>query len=264
MTGTGPLGRSPAGAFNFKTPPPGEAVYVEPTPKRVRVQLGGVTIADSRRAMILHESGRQPVYYFPAQDVSPAALIPTSHRTSCPRKGQASHYTVAAGGETVPGGAWCHPDPPEGLRAIAGLIAFRFEAMGRWLEEDEQIEGHPRDPYHRIDVLRTDRHIRVLLDGVLLADTRRALALFESNLPARWYMPRADVLVELRPSATVTHCPYKGTASYWSVDHPAGDDLVWCYERPLPEVGRIAGMVCFYSERVDLELDGELQPRPGS
>jgi uncharacterized protein (DUF427 family) len=137
--------------------------------------------------------------------------------------------------------------------------------MGRWLEEGEEIAVHPRDPYHRIDVVATDRHIRVSLEGELLAETDRALALFESNLPPRWYIPREDVVASLEPSDTVTRCPYKGTASYFTVTGvEGGKDLIWYYEQPFDEVGRIAGMLCFFNEKVDLELDGHLQERPES
>jgi uncharacterized protein (DUF427 family) len=123
---------------------------------------------------------------------------------------------------------------------------------------------HPRDPYHRIDVLGTDRHIRISLEDTVLAETDRALALFESNLPTRWYLPIEDVRAELEASATVTRCPYKGSASYYSVKLEGGKDLVWYYEQPLDEVSRITGLVCFFNERVDIELDFELQQRPDS
>jgi uncharacterized protein (DUF427 family) len=267
MTGTGPLGKTPAGEFNFEPPPPGRALYLEPTPKRIRVEVGGEVIADSRRAMMLHESGLQPMYYFPPEDVRSDVLVESDRSTHCPKKGDASYYTIRAGGEEVADGAWYYPEilpgaPPQ----LKGLIAFYFNRMGRWLEEGEEIGVHPRDPYHRVDVVATDRHIRVSLDGELLAETDRALALFESNLPARWYIPREDVTAELVDSVTVTRCPYKGTASYYSVagESDDGKDVVWYYKHPMSEVGRIAGLVCFFNERVDIELDGELQERPAT
>ncbi|HZO76904.1 MAG TPA: DUF427 domain-containing protein [Solirubrobacteraceae bacterium] len=260
MYGTGPLSRRPAGSFNFDPPPPGRALYLEPTPKRVRAQLGGETIVDSRRAMLLHESGLQPVYYFPAEDVRRDLLEPSDRHTHCPKKGDASYFTLRAGDRVVENGAWYYPAPIEDAPPIKDLIAFYFDRLDRWLEEDEEIDVHPRDPYHRIDVLRSDRHVRVSLDGRVLAETRRALALFESSLPPRWYIPREDVVADLEPTDTVTRCPYKGTAGYYSA---AGvDDLVWYYEDPLPEVGRIKGLLCFFNEKVDLELDSELQERP--
>jgi uncharacterized protein (DUF427 family) len=267
MTGTGPLSKAPAGHFNFEPPPPGRTIYLEPTPKRIRVEVGGEVIADSRRAFMLHESGLQPMYYFPPQDVRTDVMTPTDRHTHCPKKGDASYYTIQAGGETVENGAWYYPDPLPDAPFLKDLVAFYFDRMGRWLEEDEEIVVHPRDPYHRVDVLSTDRHIRVLLDGEVLAETERALALFESNLPTRWYIPREDVRAELLPSETVTRCPYKGAASYHSVKLSGGGegtDLVWYYKTPLAEVGRIAGLVCFFNEKVDIELDGELQERPES
>jgi uncharacterized protein (DUF427 family) len=137
--------------------------------------------------------------------------------------------------------------------------------MDRWLEEDEEVFVHPRDPYHRVDIVSTSRAVRISVAGELLAETDRALALFESNLPARWYLPLQDVRAVLEPSDTLTRCPYKGTARYYSValsGDELGQDLLWVYEAPIPEVGRIAGLVCFFDERVDVELDGELQERP--
>jgi uncharacterized protein (DUF427 family) len=261
MTGNGPLSKRPAGSFNFEPPTPGRALYLEPTPKRVRVEVGGETIADSRRAMMLHESGLQPIYYFPPEDVRSDVLEPSNRHTHCPKKGDASYYTIRVGDRVVENGAWYYPDVlPDSPPSLRGLIAFYFDRMDRWLEEDEEIGVHPRDPYHRVDVLATGRHVRVSLDGELLAESSRAVALFESNLPPRWYIPRDDVVAELEPSDTVTRCPYKGTAGYYSVN--GGKDLIWYYADPLPEVGRIKDLLCFFNERVDLELDGELQQCP--
>jgi uncharacterized protein (DUF427 family) len=265
MTGSGPLGREPAGTFNFEPPPPGRALYLEPTAKRIRVVVGGETVADSRRAMILHESGHQPIYYFPPEDVRADVLEQSERHTRCPKKGEASYYTIRAGSGVVEAGAWYYPDPlPDAPPLLKGLIAFYFSRMDQWFEEDEEIFVHPRDPYHRVDVVPTGRHVRVSLDGQLLAESTRAMALFESNLPPRWYLPREDVTAELEPSETVTRCPYKGQAGYYSVSLSGGKDLVWFYEEPFDEVRRIAGMLCFFNERVDLELDGELQERPES
>ena len=267
MTGNGPLSKAPAGEFNFEPPPPGRTIYLEHTPKRIRVEVGGEVIADSRNAFVLHESGLQPIYYFPPEDVRSDVLEPTDRHTHCPKKGDASYYTIQAGGETVENGAWYYPDPLPEAPFIKDLIAFYFDRMGRWLEESEEISVHPRDPYHRVDVVSSDRHIRVLLEGEVLAETDRALALFESNLPPRWYIPREDVRAELEPSDTVTRCPYKGTAAYYSVnraDGGDGADLIWYYDTPLAEVGRITGLLCFFNEKVDIELDGELQQRPAT
>jgi uncharacterized protein (DUF427 family) len=268
MYATGPLSQTPAGEFNFDPPPPGSALYLEPTPRRVRVIVGEETVADSRRAFLLHESGLQPVYYFPPDDVRQDLLEPSDKHTHCPKKGDASYYTIRAGEREVKSGAWYYPDPlPQAPDALRGLIAFYFDRMDKWLEEAEEIGVHARDPYHRVDVIRTDRHIRVSLEGELLAETSSAVALFETGLPTRWYIPVDDVVAQTADSDTVTHCPYKGAASYKSVqlgDGTIHKDLIWFYPEPLAEVGPIEGRLCFFNEKVDLELDGEPQERPDS
>ena len=204
-------------AFQLRAAAPGRTIYLEPTPKRVRVEVGGEVIADSRNAYILHESGLQPDLLLPAAGRPRRRDDATDRHTHCPKKGDASYYTIRAGGETVENGAWYYPEPLEDAPFLKDLVAFYFDRMGRWLEEGEEIGVHPRDPYHRVDVVSTDRHIRVSLEGELLAETNRALALFESNLPPRWYIPRDDVVAGLEVSDTVTRCPYKGTAGYYSV-----------------------------------------------
>ena len=267
MTGTGPLSRSPAGSFNFETPPAGRSLYIEPTPKRIRAQVAGETVADSRKALILSESGLQPVYYFPREDVRLELFEPTERHTKCPIKGEASYYSIRVGDREVRNGAWYYPDPIEGAEPIADMIAFYWDRIDRWLEEDEVIHVHPRDPYHRIDVLDSSRYVRISLDGELLAESTRPTALFESNLPPRWYLPREDVVAELEPTDTVTRCGYKGQASYYAVRLGSGEtvrDLVWTYEDPLEESVRIKDLLCFFNERVDIELDGEPQERPVS
>ncbi len=267
MTATGPLSPKPAGEFNFDPPPPGRALYLEPTPKRIRALVEGETIADSRRAMLLQESGLQPIYYFPATDVRTELLEPTDKHTHCPKKGDASYYTIRVGDRVVQNAAWYYPQPLDGAPPIKDLIAFYWDRIDQWFEEDEEVFGHARDPYHRIDVRQSSRQVKVSLDGVTLAESDRATALFESNLPVRWYLPREDVRAELEPSETTSICPYKGQAGYHSVRLPDGklvEDLVWYYPQPLPEAARIAGLLCFYNEKVDLELDGAPQERPES
>jgi uncharacterized protein (DUF427 family) len=267
MTVTGPLSPHPAGTFNFEPPKPGSALYLEPTPKRIRAVVARETVADSRRAMLLHESGHQPIYYFPREDVRTDLFEPSDKHTHCPKKGEASYYTIHLGDHVIKNAAWYYPQPIDGAPPIKDLIAFYWDRIDQWLEEDDEVFGHARDPYHRIDIRRSARHIRVLLDGELLAETDRSLALFESNLPTRWYMPREDVVAELEPSRKTTTCPYKGHASYYSVRLHEGElaeELVWYYPDPLLEASPIAGLVCFFNERVDVELDGELQEQPES
>jgi uncharacterized protein (DUF427 family) len=158
-----------------------------------------------------------------------------------------------------------YPDSP--LAQLRGLVRLDWGAMSEWLEEDEPVYTHPRDPYTRVDILASSRHVRVEVDGVTVAESRQPRILFETGLPPRYYIPLTDVRVDLlRPSETVTHCPYKGMASYWSVDagHGVRPDLVWMYRTPLPESQKIAGLACFYDEKVDVFLDGERQQRPAT
>ncbi len=265
MTGTGPLAREPAGRLNFEPPPAGGAMYIEPTLKWIRVVAGGETIADTRRAMIVQESGHQPVYYFPRADVRSEVLEPSDRHTRCPKKGEASYHTIRVGDHVVKSGAWYYPEPIPGAEPIRDMIAFYWDRMDKWLEEDEEVVVHPRDPYHRVDVIPTSRRIRISVEGELLAESTQAMALFESNLPTRWYLPREDVSAELEPTDTVTRCPYKGTASYYAVRRQDGEfvkDLIWYYDDPLGAVDRIADRLCFFNERVDVEVDGELEGRP--
>ena len=265
MSGTGPLGRDPAGSFNFEAPAPGRAMYIEPCHKWLRVLVGGETIADTRHALIVSESGHQPVYYFPPEDVRSDLLEPSDRHTHCPKKGDASYHTIRAGDKVIEAGAWYYPEPLAGAEPIRGKIAFYWGRMDQWFEEDEEVFVHPRDPYHRVDVIPTSRHVTISLDGEVLAESDRAIALFESNLPIRWYLPREDVLAEVEPTDTVTRCPYKGTAGYCAVRRRSGEtvkDLIWHYDDPLPAVERIAGRLCFFNERVDIDIDGEPEDRP--
>jgi uncharacterized protein (DUF427 family) len=147
---------------------------------------------------------------------------------------------------------------------LRDLLAFEWDVIDEWFCEDEQMFGHPRDPYSRIDAYRTTRHIRVSLDGVLLADTRRATVLYETNLPPRYYIPAEDVRGELLvPSPHRTRCAYKGSASYWSVQLPdrVEEDVVWTYADPQHDGEPVRDLLCFFNERVDLEVDGELVER---
>ena len=144
-------------------------------------------------------------------------------------------------------------------------MVLDFDAFDGWYEEDERIAGHPRDPFHRVDVRQSSRPVRIELDGDVVAETTRARMLFETGLPVRFYLPREDVRLELHPSSRRTYCPYKGEASYWSVD--AGgrrrENLGWSYEQPLPDGPPVAGLVAFWNEVVDVSLDGERLERPG-
>jgi uncharacterized protein (DUF427 family) len=263
--GTGPFGKTPGGTFNFELPRLKGLIYFEDFPRRVRGRFAGETVVDSRHAKLLHEHGKLPVLYFPETEVRTDLLEPSDHRTHCPWKGDARHHTLRVGDAVSESAAWSYPDPLDEVRPIAGHLAFYWDKVDEWLEEDEPMIVHVRDPYHRVDVLDSSRHVRVEVGGQTVAETTRARVIFETGHPPRWYMPRedvrADVLVE---SDHRTGCAYKGYASYFSLR--AGDaeeeDLVWFYPEPLRDAERVRDYLCFFNERVDLYVDGELQERP--
>ena len=237
-------------------------VRVEPSAKRVRAYLAGRLVADTRHPSLVWEIPYYPAYYIPAGDVK-AELSPTGATEHSPSRGDAVLYDVAVDGAVAEGAARRYPDSP--LAEIRGLIRFEWSAMDEWLEEDELVYTHPRDPYHRVDILMSSRHVRVEVDGTTVADSARPVILFETGLPPRYYLPVTDIRTDLlKPTDTETHCPYKGTATYWSVDAGQGPhaDLVWAYRAPLAESQKITGLACFYDEKVDVYLDGELQERP--
>ena len=263
--GSGPFGQRPGGEFNFEIPRKKGVIYFEDFPRRMRALFAGETIVDSRHAKLLHEQNHLPVLYFPEDEVRTELLDPTDHSTHCPFKGDASYWSVRVGDQIAENAVWSYPQPLESAPPIAGYFAFYWHRMDEWLEEDETAIVHVRDPFHRVDVLESSRHVRVTVNGELIAETDRPLVIYETGLPPRWYFRPEDVRSEaLVPSDTQTGCAYKGFASYQSVK--AGgeeeEDVVWYYREPRRDVERIAGYLAFFNERVDIEVDGELQERP--
>ncbi|HET7743826.1 MAG TPA: DUF427 domain-containing protein [Gaiellaceae bacterium] len=221
-TGTGPFGPRRAGRLSFE--PPERVVYVEPWPRRVRAFANGSLVVDSERSVLVHETSRLPRYAFPTQDVS-----------------------ITAGVE---------PEPE-----VAGYVTVPWAAADRWLEEDEELVGHPHDPFHRIEVLRSSRPVCVRIGDEVVAESTRPRILFETALPARYYLPREDVRMDLlEPSPLRTVCAYKGQATYWNAA-PAtgrGPAAAWSYEEPLHEAEPVRDLLCFFQERheIAIEVDG--------
>jgi uncharacterized protein (DUF427 family) len=241
-------------------------IHVEESPRRVRAMFGGETVADSKHALLLRETRTLPVYYFPTGDVRMERMQPSAHRVRCPDKGDASYWTIRVGGKVAENAAWSYPTPSPQASALAGHVAFQWNLMDAWYEEEEEIFVHPRDPYKRVDVLPSSRHVRVVVHGETIADTRRPHLLFETGLPTRYYLPMEDVRRDvLVPSDTSSRCPYKGIASYWSVRVGATTvpDLIWTYRDPIPECPKIRELLCFFQEReATLYVDGEPLPKP--
>jgi uncharacterized protein (DUF427 family) len=245
-------------------PPAADEILFEPTPRRVRVMFGGLTLADSRNVMLMLERRRIPVYYFPVEDVRTDLLITSSHKGDHPGKGEATFYSLKVGDRVAEKAAWQYlaPERPD----LKDYVAFYWDKMDAWFEEDDEVFVHPRDPYKRVDVLNSSRHVKVVVGGEIVAETKRPRLLFETGLPTRYYIPKLDVRLDLlTPTTTKTKCPYKGTAHYWTVQTGGKEypDIVWSYPAPIPECPKIENLLCFYNEKVDaIYVDDELQPRP--
>jgi uncharacterized protein (DUF427 family) len=237
--------------------------HVEPVPRRIRAFLGSEKVLDTTRALYVWEWPYYPQYYIPLPDVRSDLLVPEGH-TQQTGRGVAEPQGLRAGGIHRPHAARLLTSSPIG--GLAGTVRFDWAALDAWFEEDEQVFVHPRNPYVRVDALRSNRPVRVELEGIVLADSRSPVMVFETGLPTRYYLGRTDVdFGHLIPTDTVTACPYKGiTSGYWSV-RAGGSvhrDLAWCYDFPARQLLPIAGMVAFYNEKVDIFLDGQRLERP--
>jgi uncharacterized protein (DUF427 family) len=241
----------------------------EPIDKRIRATLGDATVVDSTRAVLVWEPKRiVPSYAVPAEDVrAPIEPAPAAggEAVDAPRLAGRPVYDPS-----VPFAV--HSAPGEAV-AVAGVAGFRladpaldghvvldFGGFDAWYEEDERNLGHPRDPFHRIDIVHSSRHVVVSGGGRTLADSRAPILLFEPPLPVRYYLPPDDVALDLlTPSPTASTCAYKGNASYLALD---GRDVAWTYREPLREAAEVTGRIAFFNERVDIAVDGEALARP--
>jgi uncharacterized protein (DUF427 family) len=239
------------------------AGHVESVPRRIRAMRGAEVVLESTNALYVWEWPAYPQYYIPRQDVR-QGLLTTDGRTESGPLGTQQLYAFA---DTGPDGMIVGRLIVESPRSrLKDTIRFEWEAFDAWFEEDEEVFVHPRNPYVRVDALRSTRTVRVQLEGVILAETSSPVLVFETGLPTRYYLNRTDVRFEhLEASPTVTKCPYKGTTSnYWSaiVGGQTHSDLAWSYSFPTRQLLPIAGLVAFYDERVDLFVDGVREERP--
>jgi uncharacterized protein (DUF427 family) len=235
------------------------SVRVERGAKRIRAYLGGHLVADTTQPLLVWEKPYYPAYYVPAADVH-AELVPTGETERSPSRGEGRLLDVRIGGSEAPRAALRYAESP--LPELRDAVRLEWSAMDAWFEEDEEVFVHPRSPYTRVDILPSSRPVRVEVGGVVIADTTSAMLLFETGLPTRYYVPKTHVRMDLlQATATESHCPYKGQAEYWSiaVDGDIREDAAWSYRTPLPESARIAGLICFYPDKVDLYVDGARQ-----
>jgi uncharacterized protein (DUF427 family) len=253
-----------------------DTLRYEPTDKRIRGMIGDATVVDSTRALLVWEPKRiVPSYAVPADDVA-GAIAPAGRpdadepEPDAPRLGDRPVLDPS-----IPFGVHTAAGERLAIRADGGraAAAFRpadpalhdhvildFAGFDAWFEEDEPNVGHPRDPFHRIDIVHSSRHVRVEAGGEVLAESSRPYLLFEPPLPVRYYLPAEDVRTDrLEPSATRTFCAYKGQASYWSF---GGEDVAWTYREPLREAAEVTDRIAFFDEHVDIVVDGRRKERP--
>ena len=250
----GPLSSVPVGRFLTPEPLPKRLTFAEPLRRRLRVKLADEWIADSEDVLLLHEPGHYPVAFFPLADVRPGVLVSENPTTRSPYFGDTEWFTVTVGERRATRSAWQYTAPPDYARELRGRVAFSWRAMDAFYEEDDRIVGHAADPYHRIDIRQSSRHL-VVKDGArLIADTTRPVVLYESGFAPRWYVPRQDIDEKaLIPAEGQTFCPYKGLASYYDI----GDRkrAAWSYLQAWPEVARISNLVSFEPDEIDVFLD---------
>ena len=234
-------------------------------PRRIRAVLNGRVVLDTTSALYVWEWEHYPQYYIPFDDIDPAILVDEQHEQKLSR-GTARRYGLAVGEVSRPAALRLYGS--DARFALAGRARFEWDALDAWYEEDEQVFVHPRDPYTRVDAVRSTRRVRVELDGTVLAESASPVLVFETGLPTRYYLNRTEVdFTHLTPTDTVTACPYKGTTSgYWTAQvggasHP---DIAWSYDFPTRQLLPIVGLVAFYNEKVDILLDGRRLDRPST
>ena len=233
---------------------------IEPSFRWVRVKLGLETVADSKTPLLLAQFGLHvsPTYFFTRDEITMDRLVPSGQQHGM------QYWSVTSESQMIKDGAWTYIDPPEHLADLKERITFNWRDFD-WFEEDEQVFVEARMPQHRVDVMRSSRHIKVVVGGQVLADTKTPFLLFETTLPTRYYIPQQDVQMKfLHETSLKTQCPYKGTARYWSAHVGANvfENVVWSYPNPILENPKIKDLMCFYNEKVDIYIDGQLEPRP--
>lgn len=236
-----------------------KVVHVAPSPKRVRARVGGVFVADSRKTLLVYNDHHPFSYAFPKEDIR-ADLFTFGPEGGDGTSDDDHPGTLEVDGRTIEGVATLHTSGD-----LEDHVVLDWNKMDDWYEEDEPVFVHPHDPEHRIDVLQSDRHVVIEIDGTKVAESRRPVLLFETGLPVRHYLPHTDVrLGLLRPSDKTTGCPYKGFAGYHhvKVDDNTHEDIVWSYKSPFQEASKVQGLMAFFDERVDVIVDGEKQERP--
>ncbi|GAY10766.1 DUF427 domain-containing protein [Pseudonocardia sp. N23] len=254
----GPLSPTAPDTVNYAIDGPPHKLLAHPFERRVRAEFAGRTLLDTRDGLLLHETALLPVLYVPFADIDGDLLVESEHTTHCPFKGDAAYHSLRAGDRVVENAVWSYPQPRPATPWLAGRAAVYWTAADAWFDEDEQVHAHLTDPYTRVDIRPTSRHVQVRHGDVVVAESRSATLLCETGLPWRWYLREQDVVAPLEPSVTRTRCPYKGEAGYRGVRLPDGRllaDAAWTYPDPLPESARIAGLLSFAHDELTVVVD---------
>lgn len=248
----GPLAEHPASS-NYAIDGPAHRLFFDDFPRRVRALFGGATVLDTCRGKLLHETGLLPQLYVPRADVRMTLCTPSARSSHCPWKGDARYWNLEVDGRTARDAMWAYPAPLSAAAWLADYVAFYWDKLDAWLDEDQAVRGHLRDPYHRVDIRASTRHVEAVIGGLVVALSEHPRILSETGLPNRYYFAPDEVRRDLlQPSTSHTVCPYKGETSYydlWLGTHQL-TDVAWCYADPLPESRAIAGYFCFADEYV--------------
>lgn len=252
----GPLSPNAPQSVNYVIDGPQHKILFSPFPRRIRATFAGETLVDSDNTMLLHESNILPVLYVPVVDVRFDLLTKTEQSTHCSFKGDASYWTITVGDRTSENSVWGYETPIESAPWLQGYVAMYWDHLDHWFDEDDEVFGHIRDPYHRVDVRPTSRQVRVIIAGEVVAETIAGQVLSETGFPNRYYIPEADIRKErFEKSQTTTHCPYKGDTEYWSLvgEQPVAD-VAWSYPNTFDEARRIAGHWSFGGDNVSVDV----------
>lgn len=236
----------------------------ESTDRKIRVEFNGEIIAETIHSMLMIEHPGELHYYFPLEDVKQDYLENSEHTKTSGYKGTSTFWNIRVGDKVADNAAWTYPETKEERPDLSGYIAFKWDAVDAWYEEDEEVFYHPRNPYHRVDTIRSSRHIKIVIDGETVAETNNPVLLFETGLTTRYYLPASDVNQDyLSPTDASSFCPYKGTASYWTVNVKGSqlDNIVWSYPAPMEEIPKIKDLMAFWTEKdkaIEVYVDGVL------
>ena len=236
---------------------PAELAELLPNPKTIRGVVDGVVIVDSRDVLGVWDHRHYPSWYFPVEDVT-AELRPTGEVRTTAKVGSATVHNIVVGDRVLVGAATRHDDSP--IAELHDRVKIDFDAVDRWFEEDIEVFSEPKNPYVRVDTLPSSRHVKVTWNGQVVAETRKPTIIYETGVNPRYYIPALDVRLDLLvPAARRSSCPYKGFASYWSVvvDGVEATESAWGYPTPFREARAAAGMLSFYTNKLEVEIDGE-------